>query len=79
VHLDVSVPNFGVQEFSGFSDLEQEMFPGCPELRGGYLYPNDKPGLGIDLDEALAARYPCPDGVLDWTQARTADGTAVCP
>lgn len=79
VHLDVSVPNFGVQEFGGFGEIEQEMFPGCPELRGGYLYPNDKPGFGIDLDEKLAARYPCPDGVLDWTQARTPDGTAVCP
>jgi len=79
VHLDVSSPNFGVQEWAGFSELEQEMFPGCPELRGAYAYPNDRPGLGIDLDEKLAAKYPCPDGVLDWTQTRTPDGTAVYP
>jgi mannonate dehydratase len=79
IHLDVSSPNFGAQEWAGFSEIEQEMFPGCPELRGAYAYPNDKPGLGIDIDEALAAKYPCPEGVLDWTQARLPDGTAVYP
>ncbi len=79
VHLDVSSPNFGIQEWAGFSDLEQEMFPGCPELRDGIVYPNDRPGLGIDIDEDLARRYPCPEGVLEWTQARTPDGTLVYP
>jgi len=79
VHLDVSSPNFGVQEWAGFSDLEKEMFPGCPELRDGVAYPNNKPGLGIDLNEDLAARYPCPEGVLEWTQARTPDGSLAYP
>jgi mannonate dehydratase len=79
VHLDVSSPNFGVQEWSGFSDTLQEVFPGCPELRNGYAYPNDKPGLGIDLNEDLAARFPCEDGVEQWTQTRLPDGTAVRP
>jgi mannonate dehydratase len=79
VHLDVACPNFGVQEWSGFLEVEREMFPGCPEERAGYVYPNDAPGFGIDLDEALAAKYPCPEGVLEWTQARTPDGTAVYP
>ncbi|HEY3378262.1 MAG TPA: enolase C-terminal domain-like protein [Armatimonadota bacterium] len=79
IHLDISSRNFGVQEWSGLSDLEQEMFPGCPEIRNGYAYPNDKPGLGIDINEALAAQYPCPDGVLEWTVARTPDGTPVYP
>ncbi len=79
IHLDVSSPNFGIQEWGGFSDLEREIFPGCPEVRDGYVYPNDRPGLGIDINEPLAAKYPCPDGVLEWTQTRTPDGTAVCP
>lgn len=79
IHLDVSSPNFGIQEWGGFSDLERDIFPGCPEVRDGYVYPNDRPGLGIDIDEQLAAKYPCPDGVLEWTQTRTPDGTAVCP
>ena len=79
VHLDVSRVNFGVQEWSGFNEVEEEMFPGCPQVRNGYVYPNDAPGFGIDIDEKLAAKYPCPDGVLEWTQTRTPDGTPVCP
>ncbi|MFZ2654762.1 MAG: enolase C-terminal domain-like protein [Victivallales bacterium] len=79
VHLDISSPNFGVQEWSGFSEIEQEIFPGCPEVRNGYVYPNEKPGLGVDINEKLAAKYPCPSGVLEWTQARRPDGTAVFP
>jgi mannonate dehydratase len=79
VHLDVMAPNFGVQEWAGFLDVEREMFPGCPELRDGYVYPNDEPGWGMDIDEALAAKYPCPEGVLEWTQARLPDGSPACP
>ena len=82
VHLDVSVPNFGVQEFSGFDAVLQAVFPGCPEVHDGSLYPNDGAGLGIDIDEGLAAKYPIhpnmgqfKDGVVDWTQARLPDGT----
>src|SRR5699024_8941667 len=38
VHLDLSCPNFGVQEWNGFSDPIQEVFPGCPEVKGSYIY-----------------------------------------
>jgi mannonate dehydratase len=55
------------------------MFPGLPEVRNGYLYPNDKPGLGLDIDEALAAEYPPQDEVIQWTQARLPDGTPARP
>lgn len=79
LHLDLSCPNFGVQEWSGFPDPLPEVFPGCPEVRQGYMYPNDKPGLGIDINETLAARYPCPDGPPTWTLTRTPDGTSVKP
>lgn len=79
LHLDVNSPNFGVQEWSGFSDRVREVFPGCPEVREGYMYPNDKPGLGIDVNEELAARYPCSDGPPAWTLTRSPDGTSVRP
>ena len=79
VHLDLSAPNFGVQEWSGFTDAEREVFPGCPEVRDGYAYPNDRPGLGIDLDEAKAAKYPCSNTLPQWTLARLPDGTATFP
>jgi mannonate dehydratase len=79
LHLDLACANFGIQEWSGFTDAEREVFPGCPEVRDGYMYANDKPGLGIDLDEVKAARYPCEEGVPEWTLARLPDGTAVRP
>ena len=79
LHLDLACPNFGVQEFCGFSDAEQEVFPGCPEVRNGYLYANDQPGLGVDIDEARAARHPCREGPDDWTQSRRPDGSAARP
>jgi mannonate dehydratase len=79
LHLDLSSPNFGIQEWSGFPDTVREVFPGCPEVRNGYMYPNDKPGLGIDIDEELAAKFPCEDFLDKWTVARLPDGTSVRP
>lgn len=79
LHLDVSSPNFGIQECHEFDEREREVFPGSPEIRNGYLYPNDRPGLGIDIDEAAAARYPSHKGPPYWTLTRSSDGTAVRP
>ena len=79
LHLDLSSLNFGIQECAGFSEVLSEVFPGCPQVRQGYLYPSDLPGLGIDLDEEQAARYPCNEGPPTWTLTRTPDGTATWP
>ena len=79
IHLDLSSWNFGIQEWSGWSDKSIEVFPGCPELRKGYVYANDKPGLGIDINEALAAKYPCSEELPKWTNARRPDGTLARP
>ena len=79
LHLDLWAPNFGIQEWCRFPEVVYEIFPGTPEVRDGYLYPNDKPGLGIDVDEALAAKFPCEDEVIGWTQTRLPDGSPVRP
>ncbi|GHU04516.1 mandelate racemase [Spirochaetia bacterium] len=79
IHLDLVCRNFGIQEWSGFTDAAKEVFPGCPELRDGYVYANDKPGLGIDINEELAAKYPCRTEITRWTQTRIPDGTANTP
>lgn len=79
VHLDISTANFGIQEWTVFNDPLLEVFPGCPEVRNGYVYPNDKPGLGIDIDEIKAAKYPCTNDLPEWTMTRLSDGTAVRP
>jgi mannonate dehydratase len=79
LHLDLWAPNFGIQEWCRFDTLVYDMFPGLPEVRGGYMYPNDKPGLGIDFNEELAAKYPCTDSVDWWTQTRLPDGSPTRP
>jgi mannonate dehydratase len=79
LHLDLWAPNFGVQEWCRFPELVYEMFPGTPEVRDGYMYPNDEPGLGVDVDEQLAAKYPCKDEVEWWTQTRLPDGGPARP
>jgi len=79
LHLDLWAPNFGVQEWCRFEPLFYDIFPGLPEVRKGYMYPNDKPGLGIDVDEKLAAKYPCQDFVDEWTQTRWPDGSPARP
>ena len=81
LQLDLACHNFGVQEQHEFGERTREVFPGCPELRDGYLWSNDRPGLGIDLDEEQAARYPFPDHPLNgaWPPVRRLDGTVIRP
>jgi mannonate dehydratase len=70
VHLDLSSRNFGIQEVIHFGPNLYEVFPGCPEVHGGYVYVNDKPGWGVDFDEQKAAKYPVDTKVVEWTQSR---------
>jgi len=75
VHLDLASPAFGIQEFCPFGDVSREIFSGGPELRGGYLYLSDAPGIGVEFNEAAAARHPFDPKVEQWTQARLPDGS----
>lgn len=92
IHIDLAAQNFGVQEWSGIEppnfviqELKGphgallEVFPGLPEFKDGYVYANDKPGLGVELDEKEAAKYPCENTVTTWTQTRGRDGALVTP
>jgi mannonate dehydratase len=78
-HIDLAVWNFGIQEGPRFNDLTREVFPGAPTIENGYLFVNEAPGLGIDIDEEKAKKYPLPDFDYNWTQVRKADGTPVRP
>jgi mannonate dehydratase len=80
MHLDLASPNFGVQEWPWASEAMQEVFPGCPVPKNGFLYPSDKLGFGVELDEEKAAKYPCDHTQIDeWTEARWPDGTLFRP
>ncbi|MDZ4701133.1 MAG: enolase C-terminal domain-like protein [Rhodothermales bacterium] len=79
-HIDLAVWNFGIQEAVRFSDRLREVFPGAPTMDNGYMIVNEAPGLGVDIDEVAAARYPIPEKVnTDWTQIRSHDGTPIRP
>ena len=82
VHLDLATPNFGIQEARVFTQAEKDVFPGCPELKDGYYWANDRPGLGIDMDEKLAAKFPITDDPpfdFRWGNLRRRDGSVVKP
>jgi mannonate dehydratase len=82
VHLDLATPNFGVQEARVFTQAEQDVFPGCPVLKDGYYWASDRPGLGVDLDEKLAAKFPVTDDPpfdYRWGNLRRKDGSVTKP
>ncbi|MCL4542985.1 MAG: mandelate racemase [Chloroflexi bacterium] len=82
MHLDLASWNFGIQEENHFQPVELAAFPGHAVLEGGYLYANDRPGLGIDIDEAKAAQLLAVDGrhgPFFMAEDRKADGTIVRP
>lgn len=82
VHLDMASYSFGIQEENHFSDAELELFPNHAVLEGGYLYPNERPGLGLDIDEDKARALLNPDLAAKSfyiAEDRRADGTIVRP
>ena len=58
VHLDLAVPNFGIQEYMEHAPETMEVFRCGVTLADGLLNPGDAPGLGVDYDQKLAARFP---------------------
>jgi mannonate dehydratase len=58
LHFDLSIPNFGVQEYMRHTEATDAVFPHAYTFEAGSLHPGEAPGLGVDIDEALAAKYP---------------------
>jgi mannonate dehydratase len=73
LHFGLAIHNFGIQEHMPHTALTDEVFPHNYSFEAGYMYPGDAPGLGVDLDEALAAKYPYQRAYLPL--ARKLDGT----
>lgn len=93
IHIDLAAQNLGLQEWSGIEPPNfviqklsgpkgalLDVFPGMPEYGGdGFVYANERPGLGVDLNEKEAAKYPCTNTVTTWTQTRNRDGSLQAP
>ena len=74
LHFDLSVHNFGIQEYMRHTSDTDRVFPHAYTFERGVMYPGDAPGLGVDIDEALAATFPYRPAYLP--TARLTDGTA---
>jgi mannonate dehydratase len=73
LHLDIAIPNFGIQEHMRHTPAVDEVFPHAYRFHDGYLHPGEEPGLGVSIDEQLAARYPYEPAYLPVN--RLTDGT----
>ena len=58
LHFDSAIHNFGIQEHMPHTDETDAVFPHDYSFKDGLMFLGDSPGLGVDLDEALAAKYP---------------------
>jgi len=58
LHFDTAIHNFGIQEHMPHSEETDAVFPHHYAFKDGFMTPGDAPGLGVDLDEKLAAKYP---------------------
>ncbi|MGD0858820.1 MAG: D-mannonate dehydratase ManD [Terracidiphilus sp.] len=58
LHFDIAIHNFGIQELMPHSEETDRVFPHQYTFKDGMMVPGNAPGLGVDLDEALAAKYP---------------------
>jgi mannonate dehydratase len=81
--LELASYNFGIHEGYVFPQNTKEVFAGCPEVKNGYMYAQEKPGLGMEVDEKLAAKFPYPDGPpnfdYNWGTTRRPNGAVIRP
>ena len=73
LHFGLSIPNFGLQEYMRHTAETDAVFPHDYSFGDGMLHPGDRPGLGVDLDEVLAATHPYSRAYLPVN--RLADGS----
>ncbi|MEV4570330.1 D-mannonate dehydratase ManD [Nonomuraea sp. NPDC049419] len=73
IHLDLAVHNFGIQEYAGYTEATEAVFPHAYTFTDGHLHPGEEPGLGVELDEERAAAHPYEPAYLPIN--RLQDGT----
>jgi mannonate dehydratase len=58
LHFDLSVHNFGIQEYMLHTPETDKVFPHAYSFKDGVMHPGETPGIGVDIDEKLASQYP---------------------
>ncbi len=73
LHFGLATHNAAIQEHANHSAETHEVFPHAWHFADGWLHPGDAPGLGVDIDDNLAAQYEYRRTYLP--VSRHADGT----
>jgi mannonate dehydratase len=79
LHINIACTNSAIQEWDAPNEATKEVFPGSVEAENGYLYPIERPGIGIDLDMEAAKKHPIKEEIQEWTQARLPSGVIQTP
>lgn len=58
IHFNMAVNNFGIQEYMPHQELVNEVFKINYNFNKGFLEIDDTPGIGVDIDEKAADKYP---------------------
>ena len=58
LHFDLSVHNFGILEYMPHTDETNKVFPHAYAFEDGLMHPGETPGIGVDINEELASKYP---------------------
>ncbi len=79
-HISLAVWNFGILEMHrDVSEELQAVFPGAPYSGDGYAHINEAPGLGVDINEKEAAKWPIAESFPGFGRVRKYDGTPIRP
>jgi mannonate dehydratase len=58
IHFNMAVNNFGIQEYMPHQEIVNEVFKTNYQFYDGFLTIDDSPGIGVDIDEKAAAKFP---------------------
>ena len=58
LHFDISINNFGIQEYMPHTRETDEVFPHAYTFKDGHFDSGDASGHGVDINETLAAKFP---------------------
>jgi mannonate dehydratase len=58
LHFDFAINNFGIQEYMPHEEIVNEVFKTNYHFKDGFMYIDDTPGIGVDIDEKAAKKFP---------------------